>query len=848
MTSLSQHCDRILAQVDDPATPLLRFDVVGDVGTGKTALLEEVRRRCSDRGLLVLSVVVPRFDDAKDTELANLDACSALLADFIASINTFKRQHPESEAATSRAMEALSRARNPSLLYHLAVSPTSTVNVGAATGSTIIGNQTIIGDRVLTRQELLAILQNETETALRGLSETHGLGILVDDVDGLDGTSVQDWLRALLRQLPTRCTVTTRRRGTGSWHQRRTAADRTLELQNMSSEEVRAYLTEQGLAYTDEDARGLFDLTRGHGWAVAAWCDLALNSGAAGFPDLVDLGREAVHDEHFTKLIERVQLAIDQIAADVLGYRVPLSGLLTIAERVTPGLIAVLEDGLGRQPSESQAKEIFRELALRRFISVVDRNVEEGVSLPRAISEPARRRLREDDPVGFRALHAHAELYERGQVDLDRELKPKEKEQEPFAAWTRFEQSTWLKDVEGWLGHAQWLDRSQFETMKPALVKIYLDAFWWWDDYLRSKATSILLPALRKVAIQQQDELWTDALEKISDNWVSSWDEAELRSNPAKWYSVMDAVTALLNMFDLEHDNIPRDLTLRRLYILLRNFYGKALWYAGNAATEDAEEAEEWLAAAGVACQGQPCEEDMPNPNGWIGSWVLLRRAEIWAALDPPRSSGYLVGLDRTAIDDKDDDLRVGITMLIGDLWWRGGEFTQALDAYSRAILLSYAYNGKQEKRRKAPNLYTKSLYASTIRRTGEKISQLVHAGDPEVLEVIDTALAAVKRLFQPYWDRVGTRPDPPLEPPRFALPVPPPWVGDILKMDSEYFADLEFVVTRRRSLIDQPMDPPPGGDADGRKDLNANLRGAGIRTDNRGVLSPDLGAVVSSR
>jgi hypothetical protein len=807
MTSISQHCDRIL----DPGSPFVRFDVVGDVGTGKTALLDMVGQRCSERGLLVLNAVAPRFDSAKDPDLANLDACSALIADFIASIGMFQRQHPESEAVTSRAMDALGRARNPSLLYHLAVNSTSTINVTHSTDSVMVGNLVVGKEQVLTPQELFTVLQNATEEALRGLTKEHTLAILVDDVHRLDGTSVQDWLRALLRRIPTRCTVTARQPGSGSWRQGRTAADRTIELQNMFLEEVGAYLEDQGLAFTDEDTRSLFDLTGGHGVAVATWCDLALNSGVTRFADLVDLGREAVHDEGFIRLIEPVQSAVDQIAAQVLGYQVPLFGLLTIAEAVTPGLLAVLEGDTGQTPSESEAAKIYSSLASRRFISVVDRNVEEAVSLTRAISEVAWRRLREEDRVGFQALHARAELYERGRVDLDRELKPREQEQEPFAAWTRFEQTMWVQGVGRWLGHTQWLDRGQFQDMKSALVKIYLDAFWWWDDYLRSKATSDLGTALRKVAIHQRDELWVNDLEKFSRHWVSSWDEAELRSDPAKWQSVMDAVRALLNMFDLERGQIPKDLTLRRIYILLCNLYGKALWYAENATREDAEEVDQWLEAAFLACQRQPGDDEAkPNPNEWIGSWARLRQAEIWAAVDRKRSIGYLAGLDQKAIDDEDDDLRVGVAMLISDLWWRSGEFAQALEVYTRAILLSFAYNGKQEKKRKAPNLYTKSLYASTIRRTGEKISELVQAGDPEVLEVIDTALAGAKRLFQPYWDRVAGRPNPPAEPPRFELPVPPPWVGDILQIDSEYFADLEFLVSRRQSVINEPIDPPP--------------------------------------
>jgi hypothetical protein len=71
--------------------------------------------------------------------------------------------------------------------------------------------------------------------------------------------------------------------------------------------------------------------------------------------------------------------------------------------------------------------------------------------------------------------------------------------------------------------------------------------------------------------------------------------------------------------------------------------------------------------------------------------------------------------------------------------------------------------------------------------------------------------LAAVRELFQPYWSRVSRRSDRPPEPTRFELPVPPPWPGDILKIDSQYYSDLEYVVRERRRTIAKPIDPPPG-------------------------------------
>jgi hypothetical protein len=818
MTSLSRRRDEILAHLDDPAAPFSRFDVVGDIGTGKTTLLKDVGEHCRAQGLLVLDVVTPELDAAKGAVVADVEACSSLIDQFVAGIALFQRLHPEAAEAGScagRVKEALGRARNPNALFHLAVDSGSTINstahitVNSMEGGIIVGNNYVLNGSSLTLHELLTALADATEVALRELAEEHALAVLVDDVQRLDGTSVQGWLRALLRQLPARRIVTARHPGS-PWHQDQ--PDQVIELENMSLEEVAAYVRGKKLPWTDEDVRGLFGYTQGHGLAVATWCDLALHDGAASFAELVVPGKEAVPSGNFASVVVKVQAAIDHLAANVLGRQVPLSGLLAISERVTPGLIAKLPGDGSEPPSETEASEIYDLLASRAFIAATDPNAGEGIRLHQAIRGVAWQQLRKDHPSRFTTLQSVAERYERGRVDLDHELKPKEMQTEPFAAWTRFEQRIWVAGVERWLGHAQWLDSGQFQKTKPTLVKIYLDAFWWWDDYFRSKASSDLGTALRKVADQQDDLPWMNNLEKFSAHWVASWDDAVLRADPGRWQPVLDSIIALLSEFNLEpraSDLIPSDLTLRRIYILLHIFYAKARWYDRDATEENAENADAWLAAALDACQAQPGDQ-AGNPNGWIGSWILLRRAEIWAALDRDRAIGYLAGLDRQAIVDEDDDLRVDTVMAIGDLWWRGGEYARALTAYSRAILLGYAYNGKQEKKRKAANLYTKTLYESSVKLVEKKISALVQDGDPGTLAVIDAALADVKRLFQPYWDRLAGQPDAPPAPPRFKLPVPPTWPGDILDVDTQYFTELESLVAERGKIIREPVEPPP--------------------------------------
>src|ERR1700676_4726236 len=124
---LAQVRDEILAHVDDPAATFHRYDVVGDAGLGKSVLLRHVAERCTDSGPLVLDVAVPRGtsaagDSAQDQELADLYACSDLIADLVISIDAFRTNNLGSKAAASRAIDALLRARSLNRLHHLVVS------------------------------------------------------------------------------------------------------------------------------------------------------------------------------------------------------------------------------------------------------------------------------------------------------------------------------------------------------------------------------------------------------------------------------------------------------------------------------------------------------------------------------------------------------------------------------------------------------------------------------------------------------------------------------------------------------------------------------------------------------
>ena len=160
---LAQQRDEILVHVNDPAVPFHRFDAVGDVGSGKSALLREIAQYCRGRGLLVLDVAAPRVTRVvgnlqRERERVELDACSALIDNLITCIDTFGKEHPRSKGATSRAIEALKKTRNPQRLDHLVFNTNISINDSSAVES--VGNVTIGGEHTLL---MLAMLRSETE-------------------------------------------------------------------------------------------------------------------------------------------------------------------------------------------------------------------------------------------------------------------------------------------------------------------------------------------------------------------------------------------------------------------------------------------------------------------------------------------------------------------------------------------------------------------------------------------------------------------------------------------------------------------------------------------------------------
>jgi hypothetical protein len=223
--NLAWHRDEVLAHVDDPTTPFYRFNFVGGAGSGKQELLQAIADGCAGRGLLVVHVTAPSVayaddDLPQDRELADLYACAELIGDFVTCIETFAAEHPESQEAAGRASASLKRSRSVQRLHNLATR-------GSQTGA---------------RKAPLAVLREETQSALRSLAYDCKLAVLIHDVHLLDHTSLPDWLHTLLSRVPTRCTVISRRPGSGSARWGNADGYRAIQLRNMTTEEVGAYL------------------------------------------------------------------------------------------------------------------------------------------------------------------------------------------------------------------------------------------------------------------------------------------------------------------------------------------------------------------------------------------------------------------------------------------------------------------------------------------------------------------------------------------------------------------------------------------------------------------------------
>ncbi|HWE91661.1 MAG TPA: ATP-binding protein [Pseudonocardiaceae bacterium] len=800
-----------------------RFQLVSESGCGKTVLLRELTDSLRGLGYATLFITCPVGDDTSandlDRLLGTLATAETLIAELASDVARTEHLEPNGPRLAVDLAERLAnrmraaRAAGPAPERGGEADPgtrlssqgnefTGEVGSLAQIAGDVHGGVHFHADESARLRVRLLAMRAGLVAALDELAHECPVAILVDELSRLDDGAAA-WVSDVFDQLPGALIVGASLVGSGVTMRPPT---RRLTLNAMTEAETVDYV----LAELADWERGRADAVAAliieiagdlrHPVWVATWCQMISERLLPNAPlsAVDDLLRGGAAGSDVTEWVRRAGAFIDQAAADIVGRPVPLFDQLTVLHRVTePGSdqdTSILGELL--ELDEDQADSLVSWLAKSSFTTQPGDDPESGFWLHDRLRHTAVDQLLATDPAHYRELHRAAERYYRDLLNFDQEVD----EESPWAAWSRYEDPMWRRNSRDWLYHVGQLGRRAFQNIVPVLIRLFFEVFWWWEADTPTDYCKELLADYRRL-VQTYDlqrrggDEWLRRIEEFRANYVTSWADRVPGRHTENWTKVHTALWALWRMHHLSIGRIPEDWQLRRLYILICCYLGDAAWYTSTADPESRQVADNWYAAAEVAC--------VEDAEQWIASWASYFRGDLWADIDPAKARQILAPLtDRVDDEDTEDgELRGLLTRVYADLAWDDGEFGLALDCYARACLHAYVYQVRQEIDRQAPTHYTSGFYRQMLDRFRLRVDEARADGGGDIA---DAAIARVRRLFAPYRKRWPTD----------AMTdngfPPEAEIADLYEPGTPYFDRVESMLESMADQLDfRPLDGP---------------------------------------
>ncbi|WP_405898920.1 AAA family ATPase [Streptomyces sp. NBC_00727] len=752
----------------------VRFEVVADSGCGKTLLLDEIAAGLKEDRRLVLFITAgaPQYGEAgamgaAGREMAEYATCRQII-DAIAT-DVHRAYVPEGgeapllDPASGRELETSilgtrdvwqRESSSAPMNVVIDVSRSRDVNVGGI-GEAVAGS--LPREPTLSR---LAEMQQQLTRVLDGAARSRPAALLVDDVHAVAGTPVENWLMAVLRGVSTAVVVHAGRPAGGGGERVPMPGARRLRLGLLSHAETTAFVTERlveaGWQPTEATAAAgeIAVLTRGHPIGVATCTTIVRDSlpadaSTAEVRTLL-LGGAGHWDDDGA--FDAVRTYVDDYAARIVGRPLPLFDLLVVLRRCTATILAAVL-GETQGVSERQASQIYDWLSRCAFVTPFDDDESEGWRLHDYLRENLDLRFRRTRPTQHADLHAVVERYYRTRLNFD-----EERDEQPIGAvGARYEDADWQRDSQEWLHHAAFLPRVAFESSRRAMIRLFLEAFYWWDMEVPSSYCAQLVSAYRALPTER-DPRWVAWLDQLRTGYVAGRVNQVPGRDRERWEQAGAALDALAEYLGLRRGHVPTDPDLRRIYIISAQLQGEAIWFGGSGGDSERNRAAAWFRAGGEACTD---ENEL-----WMGNWAVHEEASLWATADPARARALLEGFEDRLAAQEDTELPVWLAETFADIAWAENDPRRSFDAHARAALHGFVYHVRQETYGQYPNHYTDSLYRSVLTHMEQREREALDAG------LTDEAAAAKARsraLFAPYWQHIGRDPGD-----TFGLPDPP--------------------------------------------------------------------------
>lgn len=332
-------------------------------------------------------------------------------------------------------------------------------------------------------------------------------------------------------------------------------------------------------------------------------------------------------------------------------------------------------------------------------------------------------RLKQSDHPRWLALHAAAANYCADWVTQF------EDEEELSGSWYRYEDASWQAEKREWLFHqaqASLTGKRERELGRRRFARVFFDAFWWWGCYLDFPFCRRLIEDWRTT---QDDNEWTDALERLLDAYPPGYAKAAAASNwrngeLPRWDAVEATLLSVLEECGLEGDPAHLDdADARHTRALIDNFLAHAARYR---ASDDAA----YRAAA--ARYDESVAIDEQDGDGWDAAWTRFERGELHlehGALDLARAD-WMKACE-LAVELEDEELAANLHRLAADAHVARGDLDAGFAAHGRAVLHAYLF----QRRPHPPDEYTLSFYGEQVARALERLVE--HASPGRAAELL---------------------------------------------------------------------------------------------------------------
>lgn len=791
-----------------------RLDVVADGGCGKTRLLEEIAGGLHALGYVTLfSTVSPpranRAGSSVEDRMRNDEVTYHQL------IDDFARSVSGAAAGVEGNRQVLDEETGRLIADKMAAAKEKSAPIINANSTVIIEGSP---DTEVTDSAIIQITVDRTPTsvlwdrwdaslgafveAVRELAGHCPVAILVDDLHLILGTRAGEWLLGAFSRLAgpgdRKIVILSARRPSSAWPTLESAGIDVVKLPPMSRDETEAY-TQHELSQQDgwvaaeaaQIGSLIFTMTGGYPVWVTACCQMIAAEMAPGMPisqieEQLCGGARALSE---VDLPARFGKFIDDYCASLLGKSAPVFDVLTVLRRVDPELLTGMLAGQGLDQRACGRLFDWLKDDKSAFMTTSDGG---GHRLHDVIRHQSEQVLRRRSMGEYRDLHASAESYYRKKLNFDQEPQ----EDTTYHQYgTCYEDRIWRINSREWLHHASRVGDEHFPSVRQALVRLFLDAFWWYEadfdvehDYCRT-----LLADYRALPLSSSGE-WLGHLEEFRENYVADTPNRRPGQDAERWKRTQDALDGLWNSMRLgDPRKIPQDHELRRIQILLSIFYGDAAYFGGTGDDRARNRAAAWYTAAQTAA----CLDDRDK---WMANWALCINAAMWVDTKPAEARRLIEDLPRGIEDEEDNELRVHLIWLYGDLAWNAGDNLLAFDIYSRAVLHAFVFHLRQERDPQAPSRYTFQFYKMFMERTRRRLEE---ARDKGLYELAMTAVKRMNTLFAPYWDHAGSAPD------NTESFPPQPEPDDLDKIETRFARNVRWVLNNMTAELEEPLDGP---------------------------------------